>query len=53
MSSSPATFDLRADAMPLATLRNSIAPMLLRVVVGYVSCGTATREGITVHERNL
>jgi putative oxidoreductase len=35
MSSSPATFDLRADAMPSAMLRNSIAPVLLRVVVGY------------------
>ena len=35
MSSSPATFDFRPDTMPFAMLRNSIAPVLLRVVVGY------------------
>ena len=35
MSYSPATFDFRPDTMPFAMLRNSIAPVLLRVVVGY------------------
>ena len=35
MSYSPATSDLRPDTMPFAMLRNSIAPVLLRVVVGY------------------
>ena len=35
MSSSPATFYLRSEVMPFAMLRNLIAPVLLRVVVGY------------------